>query len=143
MNPEVLAFSQQYTDEWWTTIRGTTQAELRTAISTWQETGLGRAGFPDLVKAIEPMFGRSRARRIAVTETTKIFDEGNRLAHESGGINEEEWQTARDVKVDDICKRLDGERFPINAGPRPVSGTHVGCRCARLPVGPGGETLGR
>jgi SPP1 gp7 family putative phage head morphogenesis protein len=80
---------------------------------------------------------------IAVNETTKIFDEGNLLAHVSGGINEEEWQTVRDARVDDICRPLDGQRFPINAGPRPVTGTHIGCRCARLPVGPGGDVLGR
>ncbi len=143
INQQVLNFSATYTDEWWASIQGSSQADLRTAISTWQETGLGTRGFPDLVKAIEPTFGRNRARRIAVTETTKIFDAGNLMAHEAGGINEEEWQTARDARVDDICRPLDGERFPINAGPRPVTGTHIGCRCARLPVGPGGETLGR
>lgn len=143
VNPQVLEFSATYTDEWWATLRGSSEASLRTAISTWQETGLGTRGFPDLVKAIEPTFGRNRARRIAVTETTKIFDAGNLMAHEAGGINEEEWQTARDARVDDICRPLDGERFPINAGPRPVTGTHIGCRCARLPVGPDGETLGR
>jgi SPP1 gp7 family putative phage head morphogenesis protein len=143
INAQVLEFSRTYTNEWWASIEGTSQAQLRNAITTWQETGLGSRGFPDLVKAIEPTFGRSRARLIAVNETTKIFDAGNKMAHEAGGINEEEWQTSRDDRVDGICKALDLERFPINAGPRPVTGTHIGCRCARLPVGPGGETLGR
>jgi SPP1 gp7 family putative phage head morphogenesis protein len=143
INAQVLEFSRTYTNEWWASIEGTSQAQLRNAITTWQETGLGSRGFPDLVKLIEPTFGRSRARLIAVNETTKIFDEGNLLAHVSGGINEEEWQTVRDARVDDICRPLDGQRFPINAGPRPVTGTHLGCRCSRVPVGPGGETLGR
>lgn len=143
INPEVLTFTRTYTDTWWEALEGTSRAQLRDAVASWQEGGLGTRGFPDLVKAIEPTFGRNRARRIAVTEATKIFDGGNLMAHEAGGINEEEWQTARDARVDDICRPLDGQRFPINAGPRPVTGTHIGCRCARLPVGPGGVTLGR
>ena len=143
INAQVLDASRVYVDEWWTSLQGTTQANLRSAITTWQESGLGTRGFPDLVKAIEPEFGRVRARRIAVTETTKIFDQGNLMAHEAGGIMVEEWQTARDTRVDDICRELDGKQFPINAGPRPVVNTHIGCRCARLPVGLGGETLGR
>jgi SPP1 gp7 family putative phage head morphogenesis protein len=143
VNQQVLEFTAAYTDEWWALLEGSSQAQLRTAISSWQQGGLGTRGFPDLVKAIESTFGRNRARRIAVTEATKIFDAGNKIAHEAGGINEEEWQTSRDDRVDGICSRLDEERFPINAGPRPVTGTHIGCRCARLPVGPGGETLGR
>ena len=124
-------------------ISQTTRSNLNKAVVGWQESGLGSRGFPDLVKAIEPMFGATRAQRIATTEVTRIFDEGNKLAHESAGIEQEEWQTAKDLRVDDICRPLDGQQFPTNGGPRPVTDTHIGCRCARLPVGGDGRAIGR
>lgn len=126
VNDDVLAFTQRYTNDWWDNIEGATRRTMRRSISTWQAQGLGRQGLPDLAKALAPSFGRGRAERIAITEVTRIFDEGNKLAHERGGIEEEEWQTARDDRVDGICSALDGQRFAINEGPRPVTGTHVG-----------------
>lgn len=142
VNQDVLAFSRTYTTEWWARLADTTANQLRGAIVTWQEQGLGRAGLPDLVKALEPTFGRKRAALIAATETTQIFDEGNRIAHNAAGIALEEWQTVEDSLVDDICRPLNGQRFPTNEGPRPVKDTHIGCRCARLPVGSSGQTIG-
>ncbi len=91
-----------------------------------QETGLGRQGLPSLIDDIEPMFGRRRAELIAANEVTVLFDEGNRIAANSAGILEQEWQTVRDARVDDICRPLDGERYPTNEGPRPVKSTHLG-----------------
>ena len=127
VNEQVLAFSRTYTNQWWERLSGVTHANMNKAITTWQETGLGTAGFPDLVNEIEPMFGPARAQTIATTEVTRIFDEGNRLAHKSAGIEIEEWQTAEDELVEDICRALNGDRFPIDEGPRPVTGTHINC----------------
>ncbi len=142
VNQQVLDFSSRYATAWWDELEVATQNSLRSAISTWQEGGLGRRGLPDLVKAIEPTFGRPRAQRIAITEVTQIFDEGNRLAHNSGGIETEEWQTVEDGAVEEICKKLNGKRFPTNEGPRPVKDTHIGCRCSRLGVGEDGDIIG-
>lgn len=142
VNEGVLDFSRRYSNEWWQQLSQTTRSNLNKAVVGWQESGLGRRGLPSLVDAIEPMFGKTRARLIAANESTRIFDEGNFLAHKSAGIEVEEWQTVRDASVDDICRPLDGERFPIDSGPRPVTGTHIGCRCARLPVGNDGNTIG-
>lgn len=126
VNDDVLAFSSRYTNDWWESIDASSRRSMQRSITAWQAQGLGREGLPDLARALEPTFGRGRAERIAATEVTRIFDEGNKLAHERGGIEEEEWQTARDERVDDeICKPLDGERFPTNSGPRPVTNTHV------------------
>ncbi len=127
VNQQVLDFSKRYTSAWWDQLEVSTRNSLRKAIVTWQETGLGNAGLPDLSKALEPTFGRARAKRIAVNEVTQIFDEGNRLAHNSAGIMIEEWQTVEDSKVESICIPLNGQRFPTNSGPRPVTGTHIGC----------------
>lgn len=142
VNQEVLDFTARYTTEWWGELSATTERHLRSAITAWQETGLGRRGLQDLAKAIEPTFGRARAKRIAVTEVTQLFDEGNRLAHNSAGIQQEEWQTVEDSEVEEICKGLNGKRFPTNSGPRPVKDTHIGCRCSRLPVGQDGNLIG-
>ncbi len=126
VNDDVLAFSSRYTNDWWESIEASSRRSMQRSITTWQAQGLGREGLPDLARALEPTFGRGRAERIAATEVTRIFDEGNKLAHERGGIEEEEWQTARDERVDDeICRPLDGQRFPTNSGPRPVTNTHV------------------
>ncbi len=127
VNEEVLNFSRVYANQWWDRLEDATRNQLRNSIVAWQEAGLGDRGFPDLVKSLEPTFGKKRAKLIATTETTQIFDEGNRIAQASAGITTQEWQTARDPFVDDvICEPLDGQRFPINEGPRPVRDTHIG-----------------
>ncbi len=119
INVEALQFSRTYTTDWINGLEEATRTQMRGAITAWQETGLGSQGFPDLVKALETSFSPVRAKRIATTEITRIFDEGNRIAHNQAGIATQEWQTARDALVDDVCRELDGERFPTNAGPRP------------------------
>ncbi len=142
VNQGVLEFTTRYSNEWWQQLSQTTRSNLNKAVVSWQESGLGRRGLPSLVDAIEPMFSKSRAQLIAANESTLIFDQGNLLAHKSAGITTEEWQTVRDARVDDICRPLDGQQFPIDSGPRPVTGTHIGCRCARLPVGTDGNAIG-
>lgn len=120
VNEQALGFSRRYSTTWIDALEESTRNQMRGAITAWQETGLGTQGFPDLVKALEPSFGAARAKRVATTEITRIFDEGNRLAHNQAGITVQEWQTARDDRVDDeICRPLDGERFATNEGPRP------------------------
>ncbi len=141
VNQEVLAFSEHYTNVWWEQLEQSTRKSLQNAITTWQESGLGTRGLPDLVDKIKPLFGNTRAELIAANEVTVIFDQGNNLAHKAAGIKEEEWQTSEDPHVDEICTDLNGQRFPVDAGPRPVRDTHIGCRCARLPVGASGNVI--
>lgn len=141
VNEEVLAFSEHYTNVWWEQLEQSTRKSLQKAITTWQETGLGTRGLPDLINEIKPLFGNTRAELIAANEVTVIFDQGNNLAHKAAGIKEEEWQTSEDPQVDEICTDLNGKRFPVDAGPRPVRDTHIGCRCARLPVGDSGKVI--
>lgn len=126
VNDAVLDFSRTYTNEWWERLSTRTRGTLRKAVTNWQETGLGKQGLPDLVKAIEPAFGKTRAELIAANEVTVIFDEGDLIAHRAAGVEEEEWQTVRDSRVDDICRPLNGKVFPLEGGPRPVKDTHIG-----------------
>ncbi len=125
VNTAVLDFTREYMDDWWNGLEAVSRNNLRKALTTWQESGLGERGLPDLVDSLRPTFGKARAKRIAVTEVTRVFDLGNNLAHIAAGITEEEWQTAEDDNVDDVlCKPLNGERFGVSEGPRPP--IHVG-----------------
>ncbi len=138
VNNAVLDFTRTYIPKWWNDVAQTTREGFRKAVLDWQSGNLGDQGLEDLVDALEPYFGEARARRIAVTETTKIFDEGNRLARESAGVKYEQWQTAKDdtvcytsfVGAPSGCAGLDGQFFPLNSGPRPP--LHVNCRCSRV-----------
>jgi SPP1 gp7 family putative phage head morphogenesis protein len=143
VNSKVLEFSETYTNVWWEQLEQSTRRSLQNAITTWQESGLGTRGLPDLVKSIEPIFGETRAELIAANEVTVVFDQGNNLAHIAAGIKTEEWQTSEDPAVEEICTALDGKRWPVDEGPRPVRDTHIGCRCARLPVGDDGKAIVR
>ena len=132
MNLSVFEFTRNYTTKWLAELEGTTREGLRQAILTWQESGLGKQGLPDLVRSIEPLFGKTRAQRIAATETARVFDLGNKAAHESAGIEYEQWQTAMDDLVRPEHQRLQGQVFPLNQGPRPSD--YYNCRCARVPI---------
>ncbi len=141
VNEEVLNFSRGYTNTFVDQLERTSKKQLQNAITNWQETGLGNRGLPDLVDALKPTFGTARAELIATNEVTKLFDEGNNLAHKAAGILIEEWSTAEDGFVEEICVALNGKRFGVDEGPRPVTGTHIGCRCERLPVGNNGAVI--
>ncbi len=133
INESVAQFTKQYTTTWLAELEATTRTNLRKAIVDWQQTGLGRQGLPSLIEQIEPIFGKTRATLIAETETTRVFDLGNKASHKSAGIKEEEWQTAMDDLVRPEHRAFQGKRFPIDSGPRPSD--FFRCRCARVPVG--------
>jgi hypothetical protein len=128
VNQSVLDFTRTYTNQWWAELAETTREGLRKSILNWQTGKLpGQQGLQDLVDSITPLFGEARARRIAITETTRIFDEGNRLAHISAGIKYEQWQTAEDEFTCPTCSVLNDQYFPTESGPRPVTDSHPNC----------------
>jgi hypothetical protein len=153
VDQEILAFTRAYTNDWWDKLEGVTRDALRETLVTWQESGLGERGLEDLVDQLGTVFfDEVRARRIAVTEVTRIFDQGNRLAEVNAGFSQQKWLTARDEIV---CKKLfsyngvdyqgcgglDGLIFPINEGPFPVEDTHINCRCLRTAITDEGEVF--
>lgn len=143
VNQHILQFTRTYKNDWWDQLEATRREGLRDALVTWQESGLGKRGLDDLLNTVEDVFfDPVVADRIAVTEVTRIFDEGNRIAERSMGVQEQVWQTSRDETVCDICDALDGKHYPIDEGPYPVTDTHPNCRCARLGVGRSGQVLG-
>lgn len=134
----IADFTPSYTSILLDKLTATTRDYVRNVLADWQVGDLpGGRGLPDVIAALQPIFGKARARTIAATEVTRLFDQGSRISHNLAGITMEEWQTSQDDRVCDICGPLDGQRFGTNEGPRPVDDTHVNCRCARLPVGDG------
>jgi SPP1 gp7 family putative phage head morphogenesis protein len=143
VNLDILKFTREYTNDWWAKLEATRREGLREALMTWQESGLGKRGLPDLLDAMETVFfDKTSADMIAVTEVTRIFDEGNRIIEREAGIKTQEWQTAEDETVCEICVPLNLKHFPIDQGPYPVTDTHPNCRCARLGVGSNDEVIG-
>lgn len=133
-NAEAAAFARDYTFELVREINTTTQSILQRTISGFAETpGMT---LRDVMNSLP--FDEGRAMRVAVTETTRAYAEGNQLAGDAlkkefpGMRIIKTWFTNNDDRVCDICGPLDGmtigidEEFP-DAGQGPPA--HVNCRC--------------
>ena len=115
-------------------INATTQARLQTAVNDWFRE---RTTLPDLVRELEPTFGKRRARLIAQTETTRSAAMGSTIGYqESGVVQQVEWRTAMDERRCVTCAPKEGKRAPLS-NPM-VDGVeipaHPGCRCWWVPV---------
>ncbi|MDP2663545.1 MAG: hypothetical protein Q8R28_22760, partial [Dehalococcoidia bacterium] len=110
----------------WSQMEATTREAIRGALASWMTGGQGKRGLPSLIASLSPLFSRVRATRIATTEATRFFAEGNRLAVEGddqvGGL---QWQTAEDEKVCPICAPRDMQIYPKAEAPMPPA--HVNC----------------
>jgi len=130
---EALQMTRTTASRFWGVMTQTTRDGLQEALITWQETGLGKRGLPDLIDSLEPLFGKPRAKRVAVTEATRLFGEGNKLAAQqddmTGGL---EWQTANDEMVCPLCAPRHMLIYPKDR--RIEHPAHVNCRCALIPV---------
>lgn len=110
-----------------------------------------------LEKRLQPVFGKERAGRIAATEVTRIYAEGNVMAWKSSGVvNGLRWRTANDDRVCPICGPLHMTIVDIDRGwtftqemlddnpelaralraPQTIlrPPAHVNCRCGLTPV---------
>jgi len=95
----------------------------------------------DIIDLISPQFGDIRASMIAVTETTRAFAEGQKIAGEEMKREFPEltiyktWFTNNDDRVCDICGPLDGVEMPMDDQFESEGETldappaHVNCRC--------------
>ena len=125
-------------------INDTARTQIGKLINDWQhgdlEVGSRAGGLPHLIAALEQhdAFSPARAARIAVTETTRIFAEGERAA---ALANEDVTQltvlVSNDELVCETCGPLDGQTIPKDASgfEHPTEGNvgfppfHVNCRC--------------
>ena len=129
VNTAVLERAGTFTNEWWAALERSTREGLRKAIQANIETG---APLRTLIKDIEPLFGKARAKVIASTEVTRLYAEGNSEAYASAGVEEVEWRTVNDALVDPICDALAGQRSSVGGGETPPA--HPNCRCWLAPV---------
>ena len=129
-NVEASRWASQYSYELVRGINNTTAQRLQVAVNDWFQE---RTTLPDLVKELQPTFGRKRARLIAQTETTRAAREGSVIGFEKSGVVQEvEIRTSRDERVCVICGPLHGTRVPLRGASYPPY--HPSCRCWVAPV---------
>lgn len=87
----------------------------------------------ELSAVFDGIFGESRARLIAVTETTAALVAGALLAYEAGKVKRGRFRTSGDDRVCPVCSPLDNKEFDLKEIPQPP--LHPGCRCSIEPVG--------
>lgn len=95
--------SRDYSYELVKGITETSEAFLKETVSEWIDTG---QSLDALVGAITEggMFGARRAQMISVTEVTRAYADGNRMAWAaSGAVDKVRWQTAVDERVCPSC----------------------------------------
>lgn len=112
---------RHYVDDWWLQLEYTTREQLRAAITRAAIEGTGVEG---VIRDIDPLFGEVRARRIGVTETTRLFGRGAMATYMATGMEGWEWQTVSDSRVCPICTGRAGNQYPIE---HPFDPAHVSC----------------
>ena len=139
---------------WATELTETTRGAVMGEVDTWVREG---APLPVLEQRLAPFFGKARAHRVAVTEVTRIYAQGNKMAWQASGVvNGMMWQTARDERVCPMCGPLHGTIVDLDGGwtfsPEMLANNpelakavrapmtvmtppgHVSCRCYLKPV---------
>jgi hypothetical protein len=131
-------WARHYVGELVKQINQTTLASLRQAVATFVETqGFTIADVMDMLP-----YGDSRAERIAITEVTNAYAEGQLLAGEElaeqfpGVAVVKLWMTEMDDRVCEICGPMDGQEVDIEAEFKGGDGelyqqppAHPRCRC--------------
>jgi len=102
------------------------------------EVGTTEQGLPQLVQALEPVFGPVRSEVIASTETTRVFTEATLAAGNANPtITRYRWRAVADERVCPICGPLHNTTVAKGAGFRWGNGAgyppaHPNCRCQIL-----------
>ena len=131
--PEVIDALAQSTaraqiEDWWGQFTSTTQREMQRQILRARAEGRGTQW---LMEQLEPMFGATRALRIATTEITRLMGAGAQATYRQMGYPGWEWRTVRDKAVCSTCHALNNVQYPQAV---PFQPAHVGCRCWPVPV---------
>lgn len=128
LNQAAIDFTNQYRYTYIHDITETTRKQTQQAIVNWIQSGSPLDVLEDMIAGI---FGQARAARIAATEVTRAFAQGNMAAWESTGfIRSSVWMTAQDELVCPICADHEGEHVGIgDIDAAPPNSSHPGCRC--------------
>lgn len=112
VNRGVEAWARGYSYDLAKGMTENTSRYLQQVIPEWIESG---EPLPKLIQRLEGsgMFARTRAENVAITETTRVYAQGNIVGWVGAGVQEAEWRTARDELVCDICGPRHGTRMPL------------------------------
>lgn len=116
----------------------TSRTQFAQVFADWQrgelEIGTTAEGLPQLVQALEPIFGPARSEVIAVTEYTRIATESTLAAVRGNDtVTHVRWNSVADERVCPICGPRHG--LTVEKGARGFGGgvgfppAHPRCRC--------------
>ena len=142
VNTDVLQWAIQYGYSLVGGLTETTKTALALEIQRFVTSG---EPLPKLVSRLSNpdtgLFSKARAQRIAATEVTRAYAQGNMEAWKAGGIVEKRrWKTAQDAIVAKcrICAPMHNKVTTLNDpfdgpfGPIDIP-AHVACRCVMVP----------
>lgn len=90
--------------DWVNTLTDTTRDATLNEIKLWARSG---EPLPILEQRLAPWFGETRAHRVAVTEVTRVYSEGNLMVWQSTpAVTGKRWMTAVDERVCPVCGSL-------------------------------------
>lgn len=136
INSALIEYARLYRNEWLHAINETTRKTVGDIITNWLQTG---DPMSELVKTLSNpelnLFSKIRAKRIAVTEVTRLHAMGNEITwKESGTVDQFNWMTAEDGLVCDRCKIAQSKGpYPLNQLSALIP-DHVNCRCWGQPI---------
>lgn len=135
-NNRALDYARTYVTEWLSGLDATSAEAVRNAVQHFVDTPGSTVG--DAINLLTTTFGDDRAERIAITEITRAYAEGNQLAGEDlaaqwpGVRVTKRWFTNNDDLVCPICGPLEGAEVNIDEEFAPGIDNppaHVNCRC--------------
>lgn len=137
LSKQALEFARQYCYSLIRRLNDTTLQLVREAVATWMQSG---EPMDTLRAALTVLFeDENRARLIAQTETTRVYNEGAFERWREAGVTRAKWQTVRDGAVCPVCEPLHNSVGTLSGGWRSSAGdvkppAHPGCRCFSRPV---------
>jgi len=134
LNQAVLDYVKQYKSKIVDEVNRKTGRDVRRIYEEWILSGRPLKDLETKLRALN-IFSKERAKRIAVTEITRLFADGNSLVWQAAGyIDTVRWNTARDDKTCPICKGFataNGGVYELNSIRPPA---HPLCRCFLTPI---------
>lgn len=140
-NEQAVEWARQYAATLANQVNAVSQRLTFEAMADWMDRPGATIG--ELTEALKDKLAVnvSRAGTIAVTEVTRAYAEGNRIAYTNSGVEKWRWRTNRDDLVCTVCGPLNGkvkqigESFGVfNNQPFTQPPAHPNCRCWVTPV---------
>lgn len=113
-NQQVIDFLHRYRLALVDGLTTTTRNQVIVLIDDWIRSGEPLRSLQAQL-AILPAFSISRAKRVAITEVTRLYAQGNMMAWDATGfVSGKKWQTRRNELVCPLCGPLHGVVVELN-----------------------------